>query len=98
MYITYEEPLAGRTFTKNQMKEIYRDMACKLVFPDFECWFADMLKSGVFEEVKQRSRENNYSIQEGCGENDKRIYRKYYKGMQNGKANCKQTNKRKNIL
>ena len=51
-YITYEEPLAGRTFTKNQMMEIYRDMACKLVFPDFECWFVDMLKSGVFEKVK----------------------------------------------
>ena len=50
-YITYEEPLAGRTFTKDQMMEIYRDMACKLVFPDFECWFVDMLKSGVFEEV-----------------------------------------------
>ena len=60
MYVTYEEPLAGRTFTKKQMMEIYRDMACKLVFPDFECWFADMLKSGVFEKVKQRSRENNY--------------------------------------
>ena len=39
------------------MMEIYRDMACKLVFPDFECWFADMLKSGVFEKVKQRSIE-----------------------------------------
>ena len=51
-YITYEEPLAGRTFTKDQMMEIYRDMAYKLVFPDFECWFADMLKSGVFEKVK----------------------------------------------
>ena len=52
MYVTYEEPLAGRTCTKKQMMEIYRDMACKLVFPDFECWFVDMLKSGVFEKVK----------------------------------------------
>ena len=51
-YVTYEEPFKGRTFTEKQMHEIYRDMACKLVFPDFECWFADMLKSGVFEKVK----------------------------------------------
>ena len=50
-YVTYEEPFKGRTFTENQIREIYRDMACKLVFPDFECWFVDMLKSGVFEEV-----------------------------------------------
>ena len=48
---TYEEPLNGRTFTVKQMHEVYRDMADKNEYPDFECWFSDMLKSGVFEEV-----------------------------------------------
>ena len=50
-YTTYEEPLKGRTFTEKQMKEVYRDLADKKEYSDFECWFADMLKSGVFEEV-----------------------------------------------
>lgn len=50
-YTTYEEPLAGRTFTEKQMKEVYRDMADKSEYPDFETWFIDMLKSGVFEET-----------------------------------------------
>lgn len=50
-YITYEEPLQGKTFTEKQMQEVYRDMADRKEYPDFSCWFADMLKSGVFEEV-----------------------------------------------
>lgn len=49
MYITYEEPLKGKIFTEKQMCEVYRDLANKTEYPDFECWFADMLKSGVFE-------------------------------------------------
>lgn len=51
LYTTYEEPLFGRVFTEKQMQEVYRDLADKSEYPDFECWFADMLKSGVFEEV-----------------------------------------------
>lgn len=50
-FITYEEPLKDRTFTEKQMQEVYRDLADKNEYPDFECWFSDMLKSGVFEEV-----------------------------------------------
>ncbi|MDY4616946.1 MAG: hypothetical protein SO445_04450 [Lachnospiraceae bacterium] len=50
-YTTYEEPLKGRTFTEKQMKEVYRDLADKKEYPDFACWLADMVKSGVFEEV-----------------------------------------------
>ena len=53
IFTTYEEPLNGRTFTEKQMHEVYRDLADKNEYPDFECWFSDMLKSGVFEEVKQ---------------------------------------------
>ena len=51
VYITYEEPFANRKFNSNQIKEVYRDMADKVEYPDFECWISDMLKSGVFEEV-----------------------------------------------
>lgn len=50
-YSTYEEPLKGKTFTENQMYEVYRDMVDKTEYLDFECWKTDMLKSGVFEEV-----------------------------------------------
>ncbi len=51
-YITYEEPFEDREFTFEQAKDIYRDMVNKEEYPSFYCWFADMLKSGVFEEVK----------------------------------------------
>lgn len=50
-YITYEEPLQGRTFTEKQMHEVYRDLADKTEYASFDIWLADMLKSGVFEEV-----------------------------------------------
>lgn len=50
-YITYEQPLEGRTFTEKQMHEVYRDMADKKEYPAFEIWMIDMLKSGVFKEV-----------------------------------------------
>ena len=50
-YITYEEPLKGRTFTENQVYEVYRDLADKNEYADFTTWMIDMLKSGVFKEV-----------------------------------------------
>lgn len=50
-YITYEEPFVGRTFTKSQIKEVYRDLADKNEYPDFETWLIDMLRSGVFKEI-----------------------------------------------
>ena len=49
-YITYEEPLKGKCFTKKQMHEVYRDLVDKAVYPVFECLKMDMLKSGVFVE------------------------------------------------
>lgn len=52
LYITYEEPFQGRTFTEKQMKEVYRDLADKKEYETFEDWLHDMLKSGVFKEVK----------------------------------------------
>ena len=50
LYITYEQPFEGRTFTTKQMTEVYRDLADKKEYPDFHGWIADMVKSGVFEE------------------------------------------------
>ena len=49
-YISYEEPLKGRSFTINQLHEVYRDLVNKKEYQDFDCWFTDMLKSGVFKE------------------------------------------------
>ena len=51
LYITYEEPLAGQTFTEKQMHEVYRDLADRTEYPDFNGWIIDMLKSGVFETI-----------------------------------------------
>lgn len=50
-YVTYESPLENRCFTESQMHEVYRDLADKTEYPTFDIWFADMLKSGVFERV-----------------------------------------------
>ena len=49
MYITYEKPLKGKCFTEKQMHEVYRDLADKTEYPDFEYWKMDMIRSGVFE-------------------------------------------------
>ena len=51
-YITYEEQLQGYTFTENQMHGVYKKIVDKQEYPTFDIWFADMLKSGVFEEVE----------------------------------------------
>ncbi len=50
-YITYEEPFKGRTFTKEQMYEVYRDLADKTEYLTFSSWLDDMTRSGVFETV-----------------------------------------------
>lgn len=51
-FITYEEPLASKVFTERQMHEVYRDIADKNEYADYDIWFTDMLKSGIFQEVK----------------------------------------------
>lgn len=50
-YITYEPPLADRSFTVTQMREVYRDLANKKEYPMFSIWFLDMIRSGVFVEM-----------------------------------------------
>ena len=52
-YITYEEPLQSRTFTEQQIHEVYRDLADKKEYPVFSIWFLDMIRSGVFEAVTE---------------------------------------------
>lgn len=37
----------NRTFTENQLKEVYRDIIDKTEYKDFQEWFYDMLKSGL---------------------------------------------------
>ena len=50
-YISYEDPINGRSFTYEQMQEVYRDLANKEEYPDFDCWFTDLLKGVVFETI-----------------------------------------------
>lgn len=61
-YITYEEPLQNRIFTSRQMHEVYRDIVDKTEYPDFECWFSDMLRAGIFMEYDGKANENNEYI------------------------------------
>ena len=61
-YITYEEPLKGKTFKEKQMHEVYRDLADKTEYPDFECWKTDMLKSGEFKEVQQLNGKRKQAV------------------------------------
>ncbi|MCZ0666544.1 hypothetical protein OZZ17_03210 [[Ruminococcus] gnavus] len=36
-----------KTFSENQLKEVYRDIIDKTEYHDFQEWFSDMLKSGL---------------------------------------------------
>lgn len=36
-----------KTFTEDQLKEVYRDIVDKEEYHDFHEWFSDMLKSGL---------------------------------------------------
>lgn len=56
-YITYEEPYAGQVFDEFGMKRIYVTDVDKKEYPHFDGWIWDMLRSGVFEEVKEEEQE-----------------------------------------
>lgn len=45
----YYNSSIDKMFTEKQIKEVYRDMAYKKEYPDFDIWLIDMLKSGTFE-------------------------------------------------
>ena len=36
-----------KTFTEDQIKEVYRDIVDKTEYHDFQEWFFDMIKSGL---------------------------------------------------
>ena len=36
-----------KTFSENQLKEVYRDIVDKEEYHDFQEWFFDMLRSGL---------------------------------------------------
>ncbi len=67
IYTTYEEPLKGKLFTEKQMKKVYKKMADKTEYPSFDIWFHDMLKSGVFEQTKEKLKLLSGSFLLGCG-------------------------------
>jgi hypothetical protein len=62
VYITYEEPLKGKTFTPKQMREVYRDLADMKEYPTFDIWLADMVKSGVFEIISESEANGNEAV------------------------------------
>lgn len=39
--------IMDKTFSENQLKEIYRDIIDKTEYKDFSEWFFDMLKNGL---------------------------------------------------
>ena len=51
MYITYEQPFVGRSFTEHQMRNIYHLMIDKAEYPTFDGWIWDMLRSGVYKKT-----------------------------------------------
>lgn len=64
MYVSYEEPFSGKSFTSSHMHEIYRDMADKDEYQDFTSWLYDMIKSDVFHVIEKTSN---------CFETEKRM-------------------------
>ena len=50
-YISYEEPINGRSFTYKQMQEVYRYQSFLQEYRGFDLFFSDMLRSGVFETI-----------------------------------------------
>lgn len=61
-YVTYEEPYAGQIFDESDMKRIYVTDVNKEEYPHFDGWIWDMLRSGVFEEVKEEQKETESGI------------------------------------
>ena len=55
MYISYEEPFNGHSFTSSQMKEVYRDTVDKEEYQDFETWIYDMIKNDIFHVITAKS-------------------------------------------
>lgn len=50
-YRSYEPDFCG-TYSDDEMKNIYKLIVNKKEYQDFECWLFDMIKSGVFVEIR----------------------------------------------
>lgn len=51
LFITFEEPLKGKCFDNNQMRDLYAHLVRKSDYKDYIEWLEDMLRSGVFERM-----------------------------------------------
>ena len=58
-FVTYEDTLANRVFSFDQMQEVYRDLTNKEEYPTFDIWLWDMIHSGVFEILNTVTVEDN---------------------------------------
>lgn len=58
-FVSYEDTLANRVFSFNQMQEVYRDLTNKEEYPTFDIWLWDMIHSGVFEILNTVTVEDN---------------------------------------
>lgn len=56
-YITYEEPYAGQIFDESDMENIYATSVAVEEYDSFDGWLWNMLRSGVFEEIKEKEQE-----------------------------------------
>lgn len=56
-YVTYEEPYAGQIFDEAGMERIYATDVDKEEYAFFDFWLWDMLRSSVFEEIKEEEQE-----------------------------------------
>lgn len=56
-YIAYEEPYAGQIFDESDMENIYATSVAVEEYDSFDGWLWDMLRSGVFEEIKEEQEE-----------------------------------------
>ena len=45
-----------KTFTEDQLKEVYRDIVDKEEYHDFQEWFFDMLRSGLILYIKEEAK------------------------------------------
>ena len=61
-YITYEEPYVGQIFDESEMERIYATDVDKEEYAFFDFWLWDMLRSGVFEEIKEEQVETETDV------------------------------------
>ena len=56
-YGLYEEPYAGQIFDESDMENIYATSVAVEEYDSFDGWLWNMLRSGVFEEIKEKEQE-----------------------------------------